>query len=242
MSIEPLHRDRVSRAGALDVRGRPFSVVRRRGFWRDALRRRLLALADALAVIAASISLGVFTQGATTSQLGLWSAVFVPAWLVFAKLYGLYDRDHSALRHLTVDELPSIFFWALTATAGTALLLHATPAGGPSFMQSVRFWIATAVAAFVFRALARFGWRRITSPERILILGEGPLADATCRKLELFPDIHASAVDDPGHGFRELLTDPERLVGLLVDRILVATHSINEELIAALVATCRRNG
>ena len=214
----------------------------RSGFrgWRDPLRRRMLALADVLALLAGSLSLGIAFDSDVESAV--WAALILPVWVVFAKLYGLYDRDHTALRHLTVDELPSIFFWALTATAGTALLLHATPAGGPSFMQSVRFWIATAVAAFVFRALARFGWRRITSPERILILGVGPLADATRRKLELFPDIHASAVDDPGHGVRELLTDPERLVGLLVDRILVATHSINEELIAALVATCRRNG
>jgi exopolysaccharide biosynthesis polyprenyl glycosylphosphotransferase len=208
--------------------------------WRDPLRRRMLALADVLALLAGSLSLGIAFDSDVESAL--WAVVILPVWLVFAKLYGLYDRDHAALRHLTVDELPSIFFWTLTATAGTGLLLHATPAGVPSFMQSVRFWIATSAAAFVFRALARFAWRRITSPERICVLGEGPLADATRRKLELFPDIHARAVDGPRLGVQELLTDPECLVDLLVDRILVATPSINEELIAGLVATCRRHG
>ena len=34
-------------------------------------------------------------------------------------------------------------------------------------------------------------WRRITPPQRVLIVGDGPLAQAVVRKLELFPDIHA---------------------------------------------------
>jgi exopolysaccharide biosynthesis polyprenyl glycosylphosphotransferase len=146
------------------------------------------------------------------------------------------------LRHLTVDELPSILFWTLTATVGTALLLRLTPAGDPSFTQGVRFWIAAAAAAFIFRALARFAWRRMTTAERAFILGEGPLADATRRKLELFPDIHAHAVSDPRYGLDNLLNDPERLLDLELDRIVVATDSINEHLIAELVAMCRNHG
>ena len=34
-------------------------------------------------------------------------------------------------------------------------------------------------------------WRRVTRPQRVLIVGDGPLAQAVVRKLELFPDIHA---------------------------------------------------
>jgi exopolysaccharide biosynthesis polyprenyl glycosylphosphotransferase len=207
------------------------------GSWRDPLRRRMLALADVLALLIGSLSLGVAFD--SDVQSAVWAAVILPAWLVAAKLFGLYDRDHTALRHLTVDELPSIFIWTLTATVGTALLLHLTPAGGPSFTQGVRFWIATASAAFIFRALARFAWRRMTAAERVFILGDGPLADATRRKLELFPDIHAEAVDDPRYDVRNVLNDPERLLDLELDRIVVATDSINEQLIAELVAMCR---
>jgi exopolysaccharide biosynthesis polyprenyl glycosylphosphotransferase len=200
----------------------------------------MLALADVFALVIGSLSLGIAFDSDVESAA--WSAMILPVWLVFAKIYGLYDRDHTALRHLTVDELPSIFLWTLTATAGTALLLHATPAGGPSFLQGARFWIATGVAAFVFRALARFAWRRMTIPERVFILGDGPLADATRRKLQLFPDIHARVIDDPRHAASELLHDPECLLDLQIDRIIVATASINEQLIAELVAMCRRNG
>jgi exopolysaccharide biosynthesis polyprenyl glycosylphosphotransferase len=207
------------------------------GGWRDPLRRRMLALADVLALLIGSLSLGVAFDSNVESAV--WAAVLVPVWLVAAKLFGLYDRDHTGLRHLTVDELPSIFIWTLTATVGTALLLRLTPAGGLSFAQGVRFWIAIAAAAFILRAFARFAWRRMTTPERVFILGEGPLADATRRKLELFPDIHAQPVDDPRYDVNHVLSDPLRLLDLHIDRIVVATDSISEQLIADLVAMCR---
>jgi exopolysaccharide biosynthesis polyprenyl glycosylphosphotransferase len=208
--------------------------------WRDPLRRRMLALADVTALVVGSLSIGLAVD--PHIERAAWAVAVLPIWLVFAKVYGLYDRDHAALRHLTVDELPAIFFWSLTAAAGTALLLHTTPGGGPSFVQGVRFWIATGVAAVFLRTVARFAWRRITAPERILILGDGPLADVTRRKLDLFADMHAHPVEDGERGATELLTDPESIANLIVDRVLVATESINEELIAELVAICRRHG
>src|SRR6266545_7951430 len=130
---------------------RPFAVfpLHRLREWRDPLRRRLLALGDVAALVVGSLSLGI----AFDVETAFWAAVSVPVWLVLAKLYGLYDRDHTALRHLTIDELPSIFLWTLTATAGTALLLGVTPAGRLSLMQGARFWIVTAIAAFVLRAI-----------------------------------------------------------------------------------------
>jgi exopolysaccharide biosynthesis polyprenyl glycosylphosphotransferase len=193
-----------------------------------------------VALVVANLSLGLAFD--SNVERTVWGIVILPVWLVFAKLYGLYDRDHTALRHLTVEELPSIFFWTLTATAGTALLLAATPAGSPSLVQGVRFWIAAGAASFLFRGLARVAWRRVTPPERVFILGDGPLAAATRRKLELFPDIHARAVDAHQHAVNELLNDPERLCDLQVDRVIVAMDSINEDLIAKLVSMCRRNG
>lgn len=199
----------------------------------------MLALADVVALVVGNLSLGLAFN--SDIERTVWALVILPVWLIFAKLYGLYDRDHIALRHLTVEELPSIFFWTLTATVGTALLLQATPAGAPSLMQGLRFWIVAGAAAFFFRALARFAWRRITLPERIFILGDGPLADATRRKLDLFPDVHAQAVEQPRLAPDELLSDPARLIDLQVDRIIVATDSTNEQLIADLVEMCRRN-
>ena len=49
--------------------------------------------------------------------------------MVVAKLIGLYDRDHVAIRHLTVDELPALAAWAAAGVALLALVLPQTPAG-----------------------------------------------------------------------------------------------------------------
>jgi hypothetical protein len=90
--------------------GRPllaFSTTRFAGSARGPLLRRLLALADALAVLLAAASFAL----AAGLDAALWPAAVLPVWIVLAKLHGLYDRDHRSLRHLTVDELPVIFGW-----------------------------------------------------------------------------------------------------------------------------------
>jgi exopolysaccharide biosynthesis polyprenyl glycosylphosphotransferase len=218
-------------------RSAPFSLARREGLWRDALLRRMLAFADLTAVVAASVALGFSADGRL--NYALWSAVFAPAWLVLAKLNGLYDRDQRSLRHLTVDEFPRILVWALMSTALLAFFLTLTPVGDLSLATAARAWLAASVVAFAMRGLARLVWRQITSPERTLIVGDGPLALATWRKIELFSDIHVKVVAERNELTVDDLRDsPDCLDG--VDRIIVASSAIDEPLIAELVAICRR--
>ena len=216
---------------------RSFSLRRRQGAWRDALLRRMLALADLAAALAASVSLGIAGSGRVNDAL--WAAVLAPVWLVIAKVAGLYDRDQRSLRHLTVDELPGIFIWSLAGTAALALFLTLTPAGSLSAGAAIRVWLVASIAGFVFRAAARFAWRKITPPERVFVVGEGALAAAARRKLDLFPDMHVEVAGERDElVVDDLLGVPEFLQG--VDRLLVATPHLEEELIAELVTFCRR--
>jgi exopolysaccharide biosynthesis polyprenyl glycosylphosphotransferase len=213
------------------------SSLRRQGAWRDALLRRMLALADLTAALAASASLAIADSGSLSHAL--WSAVIVPAWLVIAKVAGLYDRDQRSLRHLTVDELPAIFTWSLAGAATLAVLLTFTPAGSLSAGAAIRVWLVASIACFILRATARVVWRRVTPPERALVVGQGPLAKAARRKLQLFPDMHVQVTSER----QELVVDdlqngPDFLQG--IDRILVATPHLEEPLIAELVSFCRR--
>ena len=92
-------------------------------WWRDARRRRLLALADCAAVAVALLS-GVPPERA------IWLLAFLPVWILLAKLAGLYDADHRAMRHLTVDEAPAILAWGVVGSRRSASLLGGlTPAG-----------------------------------------------------------------------------------------------------------------
>ena len=196
----------------------------------------MLALADATGALAASIVLGLAGNGVETA---FWASVFLPVWILLAKLHGLYDRDHRALRHLTVDELPTIGVWALTGTGVVAVLLLSTPVGSIDVPSALRAFVTATLVTFVARAVARFLWRWITPPERTLVAGSGPLAEATLRKLHLFRDIHVH----PMH-----MADVRRLSALVcepavvpdVDRIILASDAIDEQLIARIVHLCRR--
>jgi exopolysaccharide biosynthesis polyprenyl glycosylphosphotransferase len=204
----------------------------------DAILRRALALADFAAVMLGATTLAVLVDRADQA---FWAATFAPVWLVLARLHGLYHRDQRALRHLTVDELPALVFWSLTGTAATALLLMVTPAGSLEAPGAIRTAATVAVSAFVLRALARTAWRRITPPERTLIVGDGPLAAATRRKLELFSDIHVVVSDQRREPSVRDLDDGSGRAPT-IDRIIVASQSIDEATIAELVRFCTARG
>jgi exopolysaccharide biosynthesis polyprenyl glycosylphosphotransferase len=222
-----------------------FSIWRRQGAWRDALRRRVLALADVFSLTAAAAILS-----GTGGPAVLWSLASLPIWLVLAKLYGLYDNDHRVLRHLTVDELPSLFAWLTTGTATCLLLLSLSRQESVTPGTAARLWVTLVVLVPVARALGRAIWRRVTPPERAVIVGSGPLEAATRRKLDLFHDIHVECVgviDDrrlsAGTGTEPLRGLTAALAGALpADRLIVASDVVTEPLIATLVKLCRYAG
>jgi exopolysaccharide biosynthesis polyprenyl glycosylphosphotransferase len=200
----------------------------------EPLLRRMLAAGDLLAVAAAAVLVGFFGSGSAASLLLVLSA---PIWIVTAKLAGLYDRDHRTLRHLTVDELPWLVVWTLSSTALLTLLLAPFPALDPSSDDRLLVWGTVLGLGFVFRASARGLWRRITPPERMLIVGEGPLAQAVVRKLELFPDIHAEiccripSCAELNARVHEVIEE--------VDRVVIACSELSEGLLEQLLPLCR---
>ena len=203
-------------------------------WWRDVLRRRMLALADTLAALSATVGAGL-----TVAETP-WALFFLPVWLLLAKLVGLYDRDHEAIRHLTVDEVPGILAWAAGGTAAVALLLPLTPAESLTTAGAARMFVGAALLAFVFRGSARWLWRRLTPAERTAVIGNGELADAIARKAQLFRDMHLEVIESPRSDADGAFT-PEALDELTssVDRVVVASASIDPDVIARLVVLCR---
>jgi exopolysaccharide biosynthesis polyprenyl glycosylphosphotransferase len=196
----------------------------------------MLAAADGVAVLAAALSV----YGAGSTQAAIAIVLALPLFLVIAKLCGLYDLDHASLRHLTVDELPRIVLWAF-ASLGCLTVLHwALGLHSLSDGERILTWASVIACSLVTRALVRRLWRAVTPPEQVVLLGEGPLVGAIQRKYDLFPDMHGHvARHQPALDLENLNSDAAWLAS--VDRVVVASTSIDEETIAALLPVCRRH-
>ena len=213
-------------AAALDRLTRPYGP--------EPLLRRMLAVGDVLAVAASAVVVGLWGSGPAGALLLVF---FAPIWIVTAKLAGLYDRDHRTLRHLTVDELPWLLVWTLSSTALLTLLLVPFPALDLSSHDRLFVWGAVLGLGFTFRAGMRALWRRVTPAQRVLIVGDGPLAQALVRKLELFPDIHAEIAGriESCSGLHESLDELDEAL----DRIVIACSELSEDLLEKLLPFCR---
>lgn len=189
-------------------------------WWRDVRRRRLLALADCFAV-------GLGLAVVLPLERAIWLVAFLPVWILVAKLAGLYDADHRAMRHLTVDEAPAICAWGVIGTVAVALLSGLTPAGVLDTHDIVLVVLTAVAADFALRVTARTIWRATTSPERALIVGGGSLAHAMRRKIMLFSDLHMEAIEN-GQG------------GGGIDRVVLAHERIDAVQIAVISDLCNR--
>jgi exopolysaccharide biosynthesis polyprenyl glycosylphosphotransferase len=120
------------------------------------------------------------------------------------------------------------------------VFLLATPAGAPDNAAAIRAGLVAGLLAVVGRGLMRFAWRRITPPERAVIVGSGSLAEATGRKLEVFPDIHVELARPDPTVVNDIPRLTEELVDLGIDRVIIATEVIDEHALVDLVTLCRR--
>jgi len=205
-------------------------------WWRDGRRRRMLGVADL--VVAAGVGAAIVSLAGADWW---WALVTAPLGPLFAKLFGLYDIDHRAIHHLTVDELSKLGGWAGVMVATTAVII-------PGDLQVITFVLVVPVATFVAfccRAIARAAWRRITPKERTLVIGEGAPAVGIARKIELFDDMHLelASTEHPstfdglnGH------TDAVTSAALSrIDRIILAWSNADPGLIERLLTHCRQH-
>jgi exopolysaccharide biosynthesis polyprenyl glycosylphosphotransferase len=198
----------------------------------------MLALADAAAALLATFSL-VAVGTSHGGQLA-WALAYLPAWIVLAKLLGLYDRDGRAFRHLTVDEAPLLVLWALLAMSGLSLFLELTPAGRPDASSGILAGVVAMSSVFLLRTSARWCWRAVTPPERVAIVGPPVATSVVIRKLELFPDLHMTIVGERdeleigGNADLEWLAD--------VDRLVFAPASLDDKQVRAVLEAARATG
>ena len=201
---------------------------------RDVLRRQLLGAADLIAILVATLVVGLGSESA-------WGLLFAPLSIIVAKLVGLYDRDHRALSHMTIDELPTLIVWAGAVSALLTLLLPLTPTDSLDAVHGLGFFVALSVAVLTLRPLARWIWRKRTPPEKVAMIGTADALNSMRRKFGMLGGMHfelavVKEIDDMGQGLVRARYVHELVES--VDRIVVAAVSVERDMIEELSALC----
>jgi exopolysaccharide biosynthesis polyprenyl glycosylphosphotransferase len=220
----------------LKWRGR---TTRRRGW----LVRRALVLADVVGV-ALAFWVTEFAYGPGTgvdNEFGARGEVLLfvaslPAWILLAKLYGLYDRDEERTDYSTADDVLRVFH---LVTVSTWLLIAAaavTRVAAPDWSKVFTFWMLAVVVIPLARIVARAAARcSPTYVQNTVIVGAGDVGQLVARKLLHHPEYGINLVGfvDPEPKERRgdlgdlpLLGPPERLreivSSLEIERVIVA--------------------
>lgn len=149
---------------------------------RDALFRRMLGLADVLAV---SVALYVVVALAAHEGL-LMPALLAPAAVIgLSKALGLYDRDQLLLHKTTLDETPKLFQLATLFTVIVWLLEAELVNGALHKVEFLALWATVFVGTLATRGTARSLADRASAPERCLLLGSEEAFSVVESKLAL---------------------------------------------------------
>jgi exopolysaccharide biosynthesis polyprenyl glycosylphosphotransferase len=135
---------------------------------RDAFYRRYLALSDVIATyVATAAAIALSAQ-----RLSLWALMGAPAVIVLCKLLGLYDRDESLVHKTTLDEAPGLFQVATTFTLTLWIVQNSFADDTFVTTEAAILWPLLFASLVLARAAARRIARRVTAPERCIVIGD----------------------------------------------------------------------
>jgi exopolysaccharide biosynthesis polyprenyl glycosylphosphotransferase len=216
---------------------------RRSLLWREALQRRLLAVADVIGA-GLALTLVVTVPGGYPALL---VAAGMPLLVVLFKVAGLYDRDQLRIVHSTLDDAPALAqltgLYALIATILQPVLIE----GDLRRAQIAGLWLGTLASVMGGRMLARWLAAHVSPPERCLVIGE---RDQAARIREKFVSSRARATvvatlpldgDDlssglTSHSVREMVAE------LRVHRIVIAPITADAGGVVDLIRVAKAAG
>jgi exopolysaccharide biosynthesis polyprenyl glycosylphosphotransferase len=199
---------------------------------RDALFRRMLLLADVVAIAGAFLLMTLVAS--RPLQLTWLSLAGLPLLLLGAKLFGLYDRDETLLRKTTLDEVPKLFhlatLCALAAWIAGGLIVQGGALRRP---EALVLWLALLAVLVLARSSARAFALRLSPVERCLFVGDEASARTIRSKLTGHGGIKASMVAqldlDKAAPWSTDAFSPERLAEI---RDLARTLDVHRAIVA----------
>jgi exopolysaccharide biosynthesis polyprenyl glycosylphosphotransferase len=177
----------------------------------------------------------------------------LPAWVLAANLFGLYDDDEARPDHSTLDDLGRVF---LLITLGAFSFAVVTGYSTHNMTEVLLFWLFGIVFVAAGRAAARVGSRRtLAYVQNAVIVGAGDIGQLVARKLQQHPEYGINLVgfvdSEPKErqanlGHLTILGAPEELpkiVPLLgIERVIIAFSRDASEETVDLVRLLRALG
>ena len=237
------------------ARRREASRPIRRGW----LVRRALVVADliglSIAFVAAS---AIFADPTSANRVGpeLETLIFLltlPAWVVVAKLYGLYDVDEERTDHSTTDDLVPVLHLVTVGSWLFFAITSVTRTADTSLPRLFIFWLFAIIFITTGRVVARTLARRTMSyVQNTIIVGAGDVGQLVAKKLRHHPEYGLNLVgfvdDEPKErpsslNDLALLGGPEKLPQLVrildVERVIVAFSNDSHEEMLDLIRSLR---
>jgi exopolysaccharide biosynthesis polyprenyl glycosylphosphotransferase len=191
-------------------------VLAPRKIRRGWLVRRALLVADLIGLLAALIATELLFAGPSdrlVDGLGPWAAAAVllglfPAWVIAAKLYGLYDWDEERAAHSTADDVLRVFHLITVGVWCLWVTLWLVGLGHPQQKTLTVLWLFTLAAVIAMRAAARFLTRRHPAYiQNTLIVGAGEIGQLIARKILQHPEYRIKLIGFTDPDPRELRSD-----------------------------------
>jgi exopolysaccharide biosynthesis polyprenyl glycosylphosphotransferase len=244
-----------SRTRSIIEHRRRLATPRRRGW----LVRRMLLLADVAGlVLAFLLADAIFGSRGGADQVSLHAEfliffVTLPAWVVLAKLHGLYEGDEERADTSTIDDVVGVFHLVTVGAWLFALGALATGFADPKLAKLATFWVLAVALVTGGRALARASCRRsISYFQNTIIVGAGDVGQLVARKLLQHPEYGLNLVGFVDEQPKELRSDlehlavlggPDRLAELIelldVERVVVAFSAAPERETLELIRSLR---
>jgi exopolysaccharide biosynthesis polyprenyl glycosylphosphotransferase len=216
--------------------------------------RRLLALADTVAIAAA---LGVnLAHGHRGTEHALAALAVVPMWILLMRAYGLYDADARRISHSTVDDIPRLFHVIVVGSLFMWLYFGFLPFGKLVFADVLRFGVMAAVVVLALRWIVRRTAARWLGPERVVLVGAEQGPPGLVRKMRSssiagLEPVGVIATGTPSVGELPVIgrledMDPATLAALVerhrVERLVVSHPGIASDTVMELLHACRELG
>ena len=219
---------------------------------RGALLRRLLALGDWTALIAALLVVTSATSSTDVADL-FWAILFSPSWIFVIKLHGLYDHDHRRIRHSTLDEVPSLVSATVLGTLVLDGLLAISPVGPLSPKSAIALGVGTLLGSFILRGSRRWVWHRATPVALGLVIGPPATVDTVARRVVTHPEtrLHLVGYLSPSREEEDSAELPRlgRIADIAavaevtgIERVVVTEGQMSELAAERLIEECKRAG